>query len=501
MTEIPREALRSPACLAHYLTPGDYKLPPHLEYLSDRIASSIAVGNARLLVTMPPQHGKSNLVTRWVHPWLQALWPGNQDAIVSYEARFAAWHGAAARDLVLEHGERLGVEVVNGKDAAAGDWATTAGGRVFSTGIGGPITGRGFDFIGIDDPVKNHKEAASQIIRQSHWDWYETTSRTRVRPGGSMLVVMTRWHPDDLIGRLLEHMKSGGTQWEIIRLPALAESGDVLGRSVDEPLWPERYGFDYLDELRRSSPKMFASMYQGAPRYPEGAMFKREWFKFADEPFPHDAMRVRAWDLASTAPGLSGEPDWTVGFLIARHENSVRIEDVQRFRAGPGDVRKRVRATAEMDGVKVRIKLQQDPGQAGKDQIDSYSAMLFGFVVEAATVTGDKQTRAEPFASAAQLGRVSMVRAPWNAEFLAEADTFPDGKFDDQIDAGSDGFNVLAARGGGWVQALGDAIKAAQARAAGSQSRDQPDHSSDRKPGRRGLPKTARSLYIDTFGG
>jgi predicted phage terminase large subunit-like protein len=207
--------------------------------------------------------------------------------LCSYAAEFAASWGRKARDITDEHGPYVfGVKVR--EDVAARDeweiektfdggqtWQRTEGGMK-TAGVGGPITGRGADLIIIDDPIKNAEEAFSETMREKVWDWYSSTLYTRLEPNARIVLIMTRWHEDDLVGRLLTQMKEGGEKWEIINLPALAEENDLLGRPVGEPLWPERYDKAFFEAWRKEHGEYwFSALYQQRPTPVGAAMFKQ----------------------------------------------------------------------------------------------------------------------------------------------------------------------------------------------------------------------------------
>ena len=148
-------------------------------------------------------------------------------------------------------------------------------------GVGGPITGRGADLLIIDDPVKSAEEADSETYRNRAWDWYRATAYTRLEPEGALLLIMTRWHEDDLAGRILANQVDETVPWEVISLPALADGEDALGREAGQALWPERYDERALAEIRAQLGSYhFTALYQQRPAPPEGALFKEEWWRF-----------------------------------------------------------------------------------------------------------------------------------------------------------------------------------------------------------------------------
>lgn len=331
---------------------------------------------------------------------------------------------------------------------AVEDWETTAGGGVRAVGVGAGVTGMGGNLIVIDDPVKNREEANSETYRNKVWDWYTDDLYTRLEPGGAVVLIMTRWHEDDLAGRILA--SEDAANWETLNLPALAEDADPLGRAPGEALCRDRYDEVALAGIRQVLGNSFYALYQGRPLPIEGAMFKRHWF---DQKFinvaPAGTRWVRHWDLAATKDLDAAR---TAGVKIGRMpDGKFVVGDVVKVQEEGASVRSLIRMTAELDGRAVRISLPQDPGQAGKVQARDMVAMLAGYNVSAEPETGDKATRAEPFAAQCEAGNVYLVKGDWNAGYLNELCSFPQGKFKDQVDASSGAFAKVAL-GGNFAQ-------------------------------------------------
>lgn len=252
---------RSPAAMAADLTEGRFEIPAHIELLSGKLAKAAHEGGGRLIVSMPPRHGKSELVSRFFPLWYLSQYPERSFAVASYGAELAAGFGRWVRNAAREWGERTGLKLAPDSQAAE-RWSTTGGGGFMGVGVGGAFTGRGAHVIVVDDPVKDAAEAFSLTIRQRIWDWWISVATTRLEPGGTLIVVMTRWHDDDLAGRLL---KSEPDKWDELKLPALAKDGDPLGRAVDEPLWAKRYSQAELMERRARGDWEWFALYDQSP--------------------------------------------------------------------------------------------------------------------------------------------------------------------------------------------------------------------------------------------
>ncbi len=416
--------------------------------LSEALVEAVAGRSPRLLVTMPPRHGKSELISHYAPIWYLNKYPERRVMLASYEADFAASWGRKVRNTIVQNEAILQVRIA-GDSAAANRWDTTAGGGMVTAGVGGPLTGRGANLLIVDDPVKNAEEAASQVYREKTWDWWASTAYTRLEPGGAAVVVMTRWHEDDLAGRLLRESEQGGERWTSLRLPALAEAGDPLGREPGEALWPYRYDEAALERIQQAvGSRVWSALYQQSPHPTEGAMFQRAWFPIVDAA-PADCRRVRYWDLAATEARAGSDPDWTAGCLLAKKDGIYYVQDMRRIRGTPLQVEALIRQTAELDGRATHIWMEQEPGSSGVNTIDHYTRrVLAGYVFRGNRTTGSKTERAAPLASQAEAGNVRLVRGPWVGAFLDELESFPLGAHDDQVDACSGAFERLLGGGG-----------------------------------------------------
>lgn len=300
----------------------------------------------------------------------------------------------------------------------------------------------------IDDPHKDSEEADSPTMREKVWDWYNSVVYTRLERGGSVIVIQTRWHHDDLSGRLLANAKKGGDKWVELNLPAICmdPETDLMGRELGQALSPGRKNERELERIRENlTPRFWSAMFQQQPVSDEGAMFRADWFEETNR-IPLGMKRVRAWDFGSNTDG-----DYTAGVLMARDKDGVfYIEDVIRERVSHMKVEQLVLNTALNDRKKygsVQIIIPQDPGQAGVVQASSYIRKLAGYRIKAIRPTGDKETRASGLAAQAEARMVKIKPALWNKAFLEELSLFPLGTNDDQVDAAADAFNGLLGPG------------------------------------------------------
>ena len=310
----------------------------------------------------------------------------------------------------------------------------------------GPITGRRADLVLIDDPVKSQAEADSAAARAHLWQWYQSDLISRLKPGGRVVLIMTRWHEDDLGGRLLAEQAAGGDRWRVLRLPALAETDDPLGREAGAPLWPEWETHEALARKRRIiGERAWAALYQQRPRPPEGLLFRTDAITLLDAA-PRPLARVRAWDLAASIARPGFDPDWTVGLRLLKDDaGRFIVDDIVRLRGGPHEVEQAILACAERDGRETTILLPQDPGQAGRAQVLYLTRKLAGYHIVSGPESGAKVTRASPVASQAACGNLAIVKAPFTRALLEELRDFPAGSKDDQVDALSRAFAHLSA--------------------------------------------------------
>lgn len=436
-----------PAGMAMLDSKQAWQLVPHLRLLNDKLLEVALSHSQRLMFFLPPRHGKSELTSRYTPAWFLAMFPDRRVLLASYEADFARQWGRKAREVIERWGPSLFGVTTRPESSAADRWDLAGHqGGMQTGGIGGPFTGKGADLMIIDDPVKNAEEAASLTIQERNWDWWRSTARTRLEPGASVILLMTRWHENDLAGRILEHE---GDEWEVINLPALALEADPLGRTEGEALWPERYPVEELGKLAASvGSYFFSAMFQGTPTAREGGMFLQRNFPVwgaLDVPTQKIAT-MRMWDLAATEKKTEKhDPDWTVGARVALTNTGMFvIEDIQRFREPPGKVEAAIRNIAAQDGPGVRIGIEQEPGAAGKSLAVHYQInVLPGYPVFVIPARGDKVTRAQAYSALTEQGRVALVRASWNQAFFDEHEPFPRGAHDDIVDACSSAINHL----------------------------------------------------------
>ena len=396
-------------------------------------------GQSKLLIlNLPPRYSKTALVQAFI-AWSLGHAPDSEFIYTSYSGRLAAASSYAVRTMLLEPEYHSVFPVVALKDdsQAKDEWRTTAGGMMYAVGAGGTITGYGAgkhrDGFGgcivIDDPLKAD-EARSEVMRGNLIDWYKDTLQSRCNsPETPIIYIGQRLHENDLAGWLLNG--GSGETWEHVCFPAIQPDGSAL--------WPEKHTIEDLRRMESSMPYTFAGQYMQRPAPLEGGLFKPDRIEIIDALPAINIQWVRGWDLASTTSG-----DWTAGAKIGKlPDGRFIIADMVRIRTGPDERDAIMLNTAKRDTPTVKISIPQDPGQAGKTQIAYLTREFTGFRITSSTETGDKVTRAEPLAAQVNVGNVLMLRGAWNDAVIEEMRMFPNGTYDDQIDAMSRAFGEL----------------------------------------------------------
>lgn len=478
----------TPVTVARRLTRGRYQAARHVVYVCARIAPAVLRGDARIIVQLPPRHGKSELVSVWLVVWFLSLFPHRRVLLASYGADLARTFAQRVRDIIAENSSALGVKLSPGSRKAH-DWNTTKGGGVLAGGVGGPFTGRGGDLVVIDDPFKNEQEAESETYRERVWSWWQATVYTRLEPGASVIVMHTRWHEDDLAGRLqresAEAVADGeyADRWEVIDLPALARpDGDALGRGqiacpvcggtgartdtdrpdagecsacsgtgkIGEALWPERRSPSQLLRIRRAiGSYFFAALFQQAPAPSDGGIFPRAWWRYhtADPRKLDERTRatppafdivVQSWDMAFTDTGSS----YVVGGVWAKRGADVYLLDQVRGKMEYPAAKAAIR-TLSAKWPQATLKLVENKAN-GPAIIADLTRSIPGLV--AVEPLGDKVARARANTGAIESGNVYLpLDAPWLHDFIEEHAIFPNGTNDDQVDQTSQALTRLLA--------------------------------------------------------
>lgn len=391
----------------------------------------------RLMIFMPPRHGKSMLASEFFPAWYLGRNPGHYVIAATYAQDLADDFGRKVRDQIADEtfaqvfpGVGLRDDSQSVKrfhvEGPADALATTQDGAYFAVGIGGPLTGRGAHLLLIDDPVKNREDADSEVVRRKTKDWYTSTAYTRLMPNGAIIVIQTRWHEDDLAGWLaVEHKHEG---WDILSLPALSPDCEAL--------WPEQYPIDALGRIKLAiGPRDWSALYQQQPTPDSGDYFRRDWLRSVTAlPAPSSLRVYGASDYAVTAGG----GDYTVHIVIGIDtDGRLYVLDLWR---GQEDSSTWIEAFCDLVLKWKPVEWAEENGQIRASLgpfLDRRSLERKAYVYRRQFPTkGDKAVRAQ-----AIRGRMAMqglhipADAPWRSDFESELLRFPAGVHDDQVDA------------------------------------------------------------------
>jgi predicted phage terminase large subunit-like protein len=400
----------------------------------------------RLIITLPPRHGKSELVSRRFIAWLLGRDPYRQVIFATYSDTFATDFGREVRHIIRSNvfGQIFpGVGIRKG-EAAADRIKMDAGGVAVFVGKGGAITGRGADFLVIDDLIKDAEEAESPTMREKAWEWFTKVAMTRLMSVGACVVIcMTRWHEDDIVGRLTDPKNPNydpeeAAKWKIIDLPALAYDNDVLGRAPGEALWPERFPVEWLTAQRRLNPRGFNALYQQKPTPEDGEFFKRAWVK-TYSPGEAPTGRMMIYGASDHAVGQDKKKhDRTVLLIVGVDEaGDIWILDCWIGREDAMGVTERMIDMMELHeplfwwAEKGHISMSIGPFLHKRMQERGvYTA------IEEVPPIKNKVQRAQAIQGRMAMGKVRFPRtAPWFSEALDEMMKFPLGAHDDFVDA------------------------------------------------------------------
>jgi predicted phage terminase large subunit-like protein len=433
----------------------EYRPAPHHNIIAEKLEAVAAGKIRRLMIFMPPRHGKSELASRRFPSWFLGRNPRRNIIAASYNSDLATDFGREVRNIVNSKGYRALFDTELSSDStAANRWHTDSGGMYVAAGIGTAVTGRGAHVLLIDDPFKDREEADSENHREKVWRWYTSTAYTRlesdikenwtsddvlwhdflddVQEGkaepfeGAIVGIGTRWHEDDLYGRLLKEQEKGGDQWEVLDLPAILPNGQAL--------WSGKYPIEKLNAIKSViGERDWSALYQQRPAPDEGVYFKRDWFKYYGERPKH--LRIYgASDYAVT----DGGGDYTIHIVIGLdHNDDIYVLDVWR---------QQTTSDVWIDGWLALVQQWkplmwvEESGQILK----SVGPFLEKRMRETKTYcrreqlasAADKPTRARSIQARTSMGRVYLPeKADWLPDFLNELLVFPAGKYDDQVDA------------------------------------------------------------------
>jgi len=394
----------------------------------------------RLMIYLPPRHGKSMSCTETFPSYFIGKNPERRVIEVSYGDDLARRFGKFNRQKIEEFGNEI-FRVQVAKDQASMTNFDIEGhrGGMISVGVGGPITGQGADLLLIDDPIKNREQADSETYREKIWSEWQNTLRTRLHPNAAVILIITRWHEDDLAGRLLNPEYGEVEDWEIVSLPAEAEAGDLLGRDIGEPLWPE-HGFDkhWMNSTKAAvGSRAWNALYQQRPTPAEGSLLKRGWWQWYDKPPDKFDRVVQSWDCSFKD---SDGSDYVVGQVWGMKGIDCYLLDQVRGRMDMPTTVEAVEMVSEK-WPDTKRKFIEDKAN-GPAVMQILSRKLSGII--AVNPEGGKLARASAVSPHIESGHVFLPKFySWAQDFVEEAAAFPNGQHDDQVDAMTQAINQL----------------------------------------------------------
>ena len=434
-----------------------YRFNWHHLVLIRRLDRLIHEKNQRIMVFMPPRHGKSELVSRRFPAFFLGRRPHSEVIACSYSGNLSAIFNRDVQRIMEDpryhevFPDSMIPDAVFSRDHPDNKkYKRTTSmfeiidhrGMLFSAGVGGTMTGLGADLFIIDDPVKNEEEAMSETYRENTLGWYNSTAYTRLEDGANIVICQTRWHKEDLSGKLIKEMEQGGEKWEVISLPAI--SGKTIGhldeRESGEPLWEDKYNLERLEITKRQvGSRVWASLYQQSPIIEGGNIVKEDWFKYyTDLPFDktkwRDSHTVTSWDLSFKKTGKS----YVVGIVLAKHKQSFYVLDIYRRKADIVETQRAIKKMSE-DHPYCRSVLIEDKANG-----PAIVALLKHEVpnIIAVPVSAAKDERLHSIAPTIEAGNLYLpLNHPLSKTVVEEMCSFPNAENDDIVDAMSQGIN------------------------------------------------------------
>lgn len=442
------------ARVATHELPKPYLYAEHLHFISDilvRLHNREDGFPRRAMFMAPPRHGKSELISHWFPTWEIAIDPSTKVIETSYELEQAARWGRMVRRSVTELYPLLGTRIIE-DSRAAHRWDTNRGGGMVSAGVRGPITGKGASTLICDDPIKNAEEASSQVIRDSVWEWWTTTFLSREqktdfdRLDPIIVLIMTRWHEDDLAGRILNSPEA--RLWHVVNLPALALERDELGRPPGAALWPDQFDALALEQKRAEmGSRAFQALYQGDPQPPGGIAIQRSWWRYFDQmPELSDFDQF----VISCDPTFKGNADSDyvgLGVLGRKGPNFYLLDCIHKQMNGPATMK----AIADLDAKWPQARWLLIEDTASGSMICDILEKERGHVIRGKHRSRAKEVRlswqVNGAAALIERGAVYLPQdAPWAKKLVDEGAAFPHGKHDDLLDMLVQGLEHLLPR-------------------------------------------------------
>lgn len=411
------------------LVPG-YKRARHTDLLCEKLEAVAAGEISRLIVEMPPGCGKSTTVSRMFPAYFLGHNPTKNIIIGSHSAELAEGHSRAARGMVANPDYPFDGVDVSAHSAAVNRWQTTHGGGVIAVGVGGGVTGWRADIVVCDDPIADREQADSPAYRDRVWRWWSEAMLTRLNRGAGVVLLHTRWNPDDVIGRVLN--SAGAEQWVRLTLPMIAEDDDALGRAPGEPLWPEEFDAEACNAKRLDvGERGWAALFQARPTPQAGNLFQRDWLAGRYTRLPETELRIVTAVDASFGQGVHS--DYSAIVTVASDGSSYYVLDVVRGRWHFAELLAQIRRVNETHNPTAIVVEDVGAGRSALQELRRASDLP----IVGVKPDGSKIVRAESILALFEGGRVLFPeQAPrWRDELVEELAGFPSVKHDDCTDS------------------------------------------------------------------
>lgn len=412
---------------------GGYMHSDHIRnHLVPALEWATSTPDARLIVTMPPRHSKSLHVSENLPAWYLGRNPSHRIIAASHTASLAYTFSRRVRNKITDPRWPFPDVSLADDKAAVQSWDTNQGGGYIAVGVGGSPTGHGGNGIIIDDPIRSAADADSATVREGLHEWYRETMRTRLEPGGWIVITATRWHTDDLTGMLLADMERDGETWRHVHLPAIDDDGNAL--------WPERWPVSALEGIKRSvGSRAWEAQYQGRPTPAEGGLIKRHWFGIYERPDNHYYQIIQAWDTAfKTGSGSDFSACVTLG--VGMH--GLDVLDVYRARLEFPDLERALQDqhiawSARYPTAPLTVLVEdKGSGQSLIQSVRRWPHRNINVVPVSASRPNEKMQRVNEVTPTIEAGRVRLpITAHWLDDAVTEWTSFPMAAHDDMTDA------------------------------------------------------------------
>lgn len=405
----------------------EYERAVHADFLCETLEAVERRDLDRVIITQPPRTGKSTNVSRALPAWWLGRRPREHVVIASHGAELAQEHSRAARAIVASPDYPFDT-TISAHSSAVGRWHTTAGGGVVAVGIGGGLTGWPADLAVVDDVIADREQADSAAYRERVWRWWREVLLTRTQSAACIVVLLTRWHADDICGRILN--SPGADSWQVVNLPMLAEQDDPLGREEGDPLWPEKFDREWCERRRLEvGERAWNALYQGQPTSAEGNLFRRDWLTGRYTQLPEEGLRIVT---AVDASFGKRDGDYTAIVTVAADSATFYVLHAVRGRWSFNEMVAQIKSVADTYDPQAVVIEDAASGQSAIQELRRASNLP----IVPVKASGSKLARAEAVSGLVEGGRVLFPAQGfrWREELIEELASFPTGRNDDLVD-------------------------------------------------------------------